>query len=134
MTLAFSEHLNGKPTHFVEKILKSEKIHTIRQDMYNRWKADNLIHFVINNRTPERFQFAPIIKCKSVQSIKIRYIYDARTDAFTIPYVSIDEKILSNEEVKKLALNDGFESVKDFFKYFKYDFKGKLIHWTDFKY
>lgn len=28
----------------------------------------------------------------------------------------------------------GFDSVKDFFRYFNKDFKGKIIHWTDLKY
>lgn len=37
-------------------------------------------------------------------------------------------------EPKTLALNDGFESVKQFFQWFNEPFVGKLIHWTDSKY
>ena len=57
------------------------KLHTIREDKTNRWKAGNDIHFVINNRTKDRFQFAPIVKCKSVQNIEIKeMIMTARTN------------------------------------------------------
>ena len=43
------------------------KIHTIRSDEHNRWRSGMLIHPVVNNRSPNRFQFAPILHCKSVQ-------------------------------------------------------------------
>lgn len=34
----------------------------------------------------------------------------------------------------KLAINDGFESIDDFFNYFNEDTTGKIIHWTDLEY
>src|SRR5690606_19550835 len=45
------------------------KIHTIRRDENGRWKPGMGIHFVINSRTKDRFQFAPVVKCKSFQTI-----------------------------------------------------------------
>ena len=117
MTLAFSTQLNGKKTFFLAKILGGletkqiinyatwfllrdkvenpkklikDKIHTIRQDEKNKWKAGNLIHFVINNRTKYRYQFAPVIKCTNIQHIEISYWYNKKTQLFDLPMVVID--------------------------------------------
>lgn len=113
------------------------KLHTIRLDQNNRWGAGYDIHFVINNRTKNRFQFAPVIKCVSVHEIKIEH-HESKAIAGIIlhPFasVTIDGKILRYESIKQLAINDGFDSVEDFFAYFNKDFTGKLIHWTDLKY
>lgn len=112
------------------------KIHTIRADTKNRWRVGMPIHFVIHNRTPKRFQFAPILPVKAIQKIKIRYT-NPNSD---YPDVFIDGKRF-NVFVKgdldvlgRLAVNDGFDSVDDFFRYFNTDFEGKIIHWTDFIY
>ena len=108
------------------------KLHTIRSDPKNRWKAGNKIHFVINNRTKDRFQFAPVLECKSVQNIRIRHSL--------IPYppgVFVGDNLmyrLAPEEIEDLARNDGFNSVEDFFKWFDKDFDGKIIHWHENKY
>lgn len=159
MTLAFRQQLNDKPTFFVEKItegirnmtgnfldrkylipgmenenpLRGEvvsKIHTIRQDASNRWKAGNKIHFVINNRTPKRFQFAPVIYCTGIQKIVIIYARGSRSRRWVV----VDDSLQTEQELITLARNDGFESVDDFFAYFSEDFEGKIIHWTGFRY
>ena len=159
MTLAFSTEINKKPTYFVEKIWQSfpeektadiftdyldgmdlvdynfscnaidmrSKIHTIRKDKSKRWKIGNKIHFVINNRTKKRLQFAPVVNVKSIQQIFI-------TPNSEIFRVNIDGKWLDDSQIEKLALNDGFESVADFFNWFSKDFVGKVIHWTDARY
>ena len=36
--------------------------------------------------------------------------------------------------MKDLARNDGFDSIQAFFEWFKEDFEGKIIHWTDLRY
>jgi len=119
------------------------KIHTIRADKKNRWKAGNKIHFVINNRTKDYFQFAPVLECRSVQEIEIIWgkpenpLFDVR--------VYIDQKLFYQRiggvssafrrlQMEELAQLDGFDSVEDFFKWFSTDFKGKIIHWTNFRY
>lgn len=118
----------------------TSKIHTIRRDENNRWKAGMNIHFVINSRTKNRFQFAPIVKCVSVQEIEFKWDFTQ-----TMCWVFIDGKSFTTfekseqgieygENAKKIAHNDGFESKEDFFKYFNEDFKGKLIHWTKLNY
>lgn len=114
------------------------KRHTIREDKTNRWKAGNDIHFVINNRTKDRFQFAPIVKCKSVQNIEIKeMIMTARPNCMIedkIYTVKVDNKYLTISEVENLAINDGFPDTKAFFDFFENGFIGKIIHWTNTKY
>lgn len=131
MTLSFSQHLNGKPTYFPEKIIAAlniikgqdlvfrrehdllfevidpteeqfragscnplfphvPKLHTIRKDKANRWKPGMDIHMVINNRTPNRYQFVPVVKCVS-------------TDTFVKP---ISGQTLSNRHKVIAYLND----------------------------
>tara|TARA_R110002012_G_scaffold190633_1_gene358222 strand:- start:30523 stop:31059 length:537 start_codon:yes stop_codon:yes gene_type:complete len=116
------------------------KLHTMRMDEKNLWKAGNDIHFVINNRTPQRFQFAPVVKCVSTQEVEIKYqnisFQNKGVNPIKTVSVTIDGKTEwgFHDMVKKLAINDGFESVEDFFSYFNTDWKGTLIHWTDLKY
>ena len=112
------------------------KLHTIRKDSGNRWKPGMDIHFVINNRTKNRFQFAPIIPCESIQKIEIRH--ESRWKGVLIngwPFYEENELYYTQREaMNTLALNDGFPTVEAFFDYFNEDFEGKLIHWTDLKY
>jgi predicted nucleotide-binding protein (sugar kinase/HSP70/actin superfamily) len=42
--------------------------------------------------------------------------------------------IFHKKRMNKLAINDGFEDMHQFFKWFDTDFKGKIIHWTDLRY
>lgn len=183
MNLSFSTKWpNGEPTHFVEKIwmglankhklpdyvpidssafLESfPKIHTIRKDEKGRWEKGNKIHFIINNRTSNRLQFAPVLEVMEVQKIGIYWGEPQRipnedgTTLFwqtpvdvvieennTIGTVLFDSKtgelIEDNAAIQELAINDGFSGdgwggpVKEFFKWFNEDFEGVLIHWTD---
>lgn len=116
------------------------KVHTLRYDPSDRWKSGNLIHPVIHNRTPKRFQFAPTTKCMGTQQIVISH-YEGYVK------ICIDGKIFGEvfhhglddiyqftNDVEILALNDGFESLEQFFKWFNKDFTGKIIHWTDLNY
>lgn len=182
MTLGFSTQIKDKPTFFVEKILNSiiknslavvdtisidgkmdfalkdkfgqlpPKTHTIREDKYNRWKVGNDIHFVINNRTKNRFQFAPILKVTNIN--RIAFIWDKgkycqfngkechinlEIDKDNVKYGSAEfnyknEITKCTDWIIELAKNDGFDSIEDFFDWFKNDFEGKLISWTDTRY
>lgn len=104
-------------------MVPNQKLHTIRKDSKNRWKAGNDIHFCINVRTKNQFQFAPIVKCISTQEIEIQ---DKN--------VWIDGLKCTWDEIEVLAINDGFDSVDAFFEYFNTGFTGKIIHWTNLKY
>lgn len=112
-----------------------QKKHTIRKDTNNKWKAGNKIHFVINNRTKNRFQFAPIVQCVSTQKIEIYHGDKSKPVVFiNDTNHSLLRRALNENEIKDLALNDGFDNESDFFNYFKEDFTGKIIHWTSLKY
>lgn len=157
----------GKPTYFVEKISHSikevlkdhipahfcpegydflkqmevkPKYHTIRTDEKDRWKAGNDIHFFINARTKEMFQFAPVIKCVSTQRIEIIKVarvytpYTYKTKANQTFQIVVDGNSINRDRMEQLAFNDGFDSLEDFFAYFNTDLTGKIIHWTPLKY
>lgn len=120
---------------FVYEENLSPKIHTIRRDLKNRWKAGNDIHFYINVRTKNQFQFAPVVKVKSIQKIEISYHFDhGRSGLERWTNILIDGVELDKKECENLAVNDGFEDLDDFFNWFDEDFTGKIIHWTDLKY
>jgi len=109
------------------------KIHTMREDPHNRWKPGTKIHMVLNNRSPQRFQFAPEILCKGTQKVQICHfakdIYGDRG-----PEVYIDDLSITGDKLLILSQNDGFDTVDDFFAYFNKAWSGKIIHWTDLKY
>ncbi len=169
MILPFSTQLNGRPTYFVEKIqagLVQEqrfkelnildfepenfdfdyflncipKIHTIREDKNDRWKAGTKIDFFINCRQPSMFRFAPVLPVVSVQEIEVKHHLDYVSIfidkmVYEIEVCETSKKIKSTDPViEALVQNDGFDSADDFFSYFNKDFKGKIIHWTDLKY
>jgi len=119
------------------------KLHTIRKDEKNRWKVGNKIHFVINNRTKNRFQFAPILQVKEIQLFEIKYqvLKEKTVVSIFIDEILQGEVILVNCKIKSssftvdcIALHDGFDSTNDFLEWFSEDFKGKMIHWTDLRY
>lgn len=110
------------------------KLHTIREDKHSRWKAGMNIHFRIFNRTKNTVQFAPVVKCKNVQKITIDWFNSNKVNAQVWPEIKIDGRRLLEFEIRDLARNDGFTNTDDFFKVFSYNFKGKIIHWTDLKY
>ena len=164
MVLGFMTVLNGKPTHFVEKIwacsgdleqIFAPKLHSIRAG--NRWKAGMAIHMATGVRTKNYNRFngglIGLDVVKSVQTIEITDIgedyesyHDGRKGIIhpyitldgvfrqTIFTVKIDGRNIDGLIVKGLAINDGFETLKDFLDFFKDGFTGQIIHWTDLKY
>lgn len=87
------------------------------------------------------FRFAPRIPVVSTQILKIKWfnIYGkivARVwiDGNSFAYVEYKTDMIVTGNMLQLALNDGFDTIEDFFAYFNKDFTGKLIHWTDLKY
>jgi hypothetical protein len=163
MTLPFSQTLNGKPTFFVEKVLKNfhkidlldhfskndklfslykynkevydrcaPKIHTIREDLSDRWQEGKMIHPIINNRTKRQVQFAPNFPCVSTQKIEIIYA----AEAYTV--VKVDGEVLFGGDKERFAVNDGFSDFGEFNETFRAlhpsGFSGKIIHFTKFRY
>lgn len=128
-----------KLTYMVNEFLKP-KLHTIREDSKDRWKAGNKIDFFINCRQKDMFRFAPVLQVVSVQKIEIIITKNCGIrkrqvwidDVFSLYYEYGDSII--DKGLLQLAQNDGFDSIEEFFTYFDKDFTGKLIHWTDLRY
>lgn len=115
----------GKPTRFVDKIISEIKIHSIREDQHGRWKPGRSIQFATGVRTKSYNQFLEG-ECKSTQKITIS----------PERWVKVDDRELSWTQTCDLAERDGFDSVDEFFRWFR-DYglcTLTLIHWTDFKY
>lgn len=134
--------------NFQAKSLLPSKIHTIREDKNDRWKVGTNIDFFINCRQKDMFRFAPVLPVVSIQEIFMTLRGDdiEITVSEVNSYIGGDDKYLYFEDKIKLVKNDGFDTYKDFKNYFipKIEanfketgnswFKGKIIHWTDFKY
>lgn len=109
------------------------KLHTIREDKANRWQTGMKIDFFINVRKKDMFRFAPVLPVVSVQEIIIFYDTDFAY-SYNQPAVYINGSHITGAILLALAQNDGFDTVEEFFAYFNKDFKGKIIHWTNFQY
>jgi len=123
MTLGFQQK-------FLPIILDGRKIHTIRKDQKNRWKAGRKIHFATGVRTSEYNQFMTGV-CTGVQDINIM--------TGEIYHITINGRQIENFEISDLVKNDGFETLYEFYDFFEKTygrglFEGKLIHWTDYRY
>lgn len=125
------------------------KIHTLREDKADRWKAGMPIHFVINNRRPDRLQFAPVLPCVSTQKIRIEKesidptLPKGMASGWNIKNfkVWIDDKHYTKpigydeDKVEFLAHQDGFMFDHQFIDWWPEGvWKGKIIHWTNFRY
>lgn len=111
------------------------KVHTFREDVNNLWHAGRKIHPVIFNRTKNRFQFAPVLECVSVQKIQIVQCEVLKDGKYKqIGEIYIDNKYIEPCMYRTIALNDGFAGTKQFFQYFNRNWSGKIIHFTSLKY
>lgn len=160
MVLGYKQYypFNGEPTNFYEKIIVGRysnsiysgqgiepKLHSIREDIHNRWKPGMLIHHAYGVRTKnyECFDECP---CVSTQKIVIKEYSIGEGDSLSYSYtfeyrditkvfrVFVDDKLLDDCEIYSLAKNDGFDTMRDFFRWFNKPFTGKIIHWTDLRY
>lgn len=113
------------------------KIHTFRRDEKNRWRAGMTIqHWNGSPRNPKGNPFK--IGDGVCHGIELIEIYRAPSGNFKIV---IDGKEWNQGQINVLdifANNDGFATTADFAKWFVpgiYDYwKGKIIHFTPFRY
>jgi len=130
---AESEFRTGSP---IVKLLKP-KLHTIREDSHDQWEPGMTIQMVYRGagyKIKDEFNkgIQELSKCVSVQ--KIRFEWHRRPYSINRCKVYIDDVIQNTEQVEILAINDGFDSIHDFFAWFEKNFTGKIIHWTDLRY
>ena len=117
----------GKPTHFPEKILAGIKIHTMRFDNNARWEEGRKIQFATGFRTKNYHQFASGIVKEKVSVIILPQIRSVRITWGSFLYGK--PRILNDKEMEQFAINDGFDSVDDFFRWFKVQELLDLIIW-----
>lgn len=129
----------GFKDFFVKPILDGIKIHSIRSDSHDRWKAGKKIHFATGIRTPNYLQFKLDV-CKGIEWITIinrdELIYLRIFDEKRFSYIS-GEYTYGRNLFYNLAYNDGLSGLafKNWFVPRKNDkYTGKIIHWTDFRY
>lgn len=115
------------------------KRHSMREDIHNKWKPGVIIDFFTGVRTKQAYRFAPRVLVNSIQTVEFertewttRLCYELEDGR--IFQVRVDGRLLTRSKIKQLAINDGFETVEDFFEWFKAGWKGKIIHWTNLKY
>lgn len=131
MTLSFTKYFPwGGETHFKEKVISGEKIHTIRPNEKKRWRCGIICNMVTGNRTKYRYEFKTA-ECVSTQNIVIVF-----NEMGKIDFVTIDSKQINNYEL--VAKNDGL-NLLDFEKWFYNQskdgvYKGTIIHWTNMRY
>tara|TARA_R110000822_G_scaffold14427_6_gene50814 strand:+ start:10931 stop:11452 length:522 start_codon:yes stop_codon:yes gene_type:complete len=109
------------------------KHHTIRENKKGRYSNNVVLQPFIWTNKPYRspqFYFSPNFKCVSTQIIQIIH----SGEKWRMPWVMVDGFIMTAPEIEVIAHNDGFDSTKDFFKWFDTDFTGDIIHWTNLKY
>jgi len=127
----------SKP-EFVDLILLGKKIHTIREDAPQRWKAGREIQHWLGNPRNVHAKNKPreFLKgvCFSVQSIKIECM--DRSNWGIYYRVWIDGKAVSCPDCSVLAENDGLTSDEFSLWFLKGQdvFVGKIIHFTDLRY
>lgn len=126
---------------FAAKIIDGTKIHSIRKDEHDRWKPGKIIHMATGVRTP-KYKLISETPCISVQWIGIDIQAEIVTlwlgDNNTNPHGGSFAFCLNEANLVSLAVNDGFENIKEFFDFFRNqkspDGAYKLIHWTHLTY
>jgi hypothetical protein len=108
-------------------IKQNIKQHTIRADKHNRWKVGMKIHFWLGNPRNTRgmnkpYQFGVGV----VERIEPIQIYPNKDLIIINGY-----EFKHSQELKNIALNDGFESWEEMKQFFTENFVGKLIIWSN---
>lgn len=124
----------GFNSQFKDKILSGIKIHTIRDDVNDRWNKGRTM------------QMATVVRTKNYNCFK-EDVCTGYQRMFLFPeireieiYTDYGWVRLLPEDHKQFAKNDGFDSVDSFWEWFLKDANGKhrldkkLIHWTKFRY
>lgn len=99
------------------------KKHTIRR---KEAKTGCVLHHIIYPYHPQRKCILENV-CVSCQGIKIKV-------SESVKMVWVDGFLLTDEKLEQLVHNDGFDCLDEFWSFFKTDFEGYIIHWTNLRY
>lgn len=119
----------GFKTQFVLPIIAGTKIHTIREDAKHRWRQGMTMHMATGVRT-KNYNCFKTTTCTGTRAINI----DPVSRKIYIICNGYEFHYFTDEGKETLALNDGFDSIEDFWKWFDKPFHGKIIYWTSRKY
>ncbi|MDB0601096.1 hypothetical protein PL373_08040 [Tenacibaculum maritimum] len=125
----------GEPTNFIEKILKQEKITTIRTNLdrwYNIQEKLNKGEYILSLRywsdIPYRSKQIEFAKCSSID-IKEVFITNGFSNGFQI---SINDSYCYHSEIEKLTKSEGFENRNDLEGWFNKEvFSGAIIEFKE---
>lgn len=123
----------GFKKQFVDKIIRGDKIHTIREDPTRRWKPGNVIHFATGVRTKNYNQFHEDT-CRYVHPV---WIDPQKKEIHIGVYYHLlgwMKAKMSEHAQLEFAQNDGFDTLDDFWEWFDKPFHGVVIHWTNKRY
>lgn len=124
---------------FKPKILVGEKIHSMRPDPHDRWRAGMKInHWMYSPRNPSKNPHEFFVnECISTQRIVLMKKDEMHIHIRVFRPNSIifqNFNVLDPVEISDLIYNDGFEDFISFREWFlpkgKRFWKGKIIHWT----
>ncbi len=122
---------------FVPKIHAGIKVHTMREDVHNRWKVGMPMQMATGVRTKQYNCFKEGV-CKHIQSVEIKWktMNKGTAGECKAVQVFIDGKDRTNDSdaIDMLVACDGFDSRKEFFEWFNESKTYRLIHWTDLEY
>lgn len=135
----------GEPTGFKEKILRGEKIHTLRSN-YEYWKKRidqvNAGEFLLSLRewkgapyNSDQVEFLSLGEGIGIQKTSVQNkIFTHLGKEYTCPDIIIEKQ--STIDFALFMGNDGFEDLADFSAWFKKSvIDGALIHFTtNFRY
>lgn len=111
---------------FVPMIISGEKPHTIRARRKRPTKVGDRLMLYTGLRTKNAFMFAFSV-CEKIEPV---IIYP------TIREIMVNGNLLSASKTLSLAKADGFETVSDFFEFFKKTYKEyeldnfEIIYWS----
>ena len=97
------------------------KLHTIRQKPIAVGTMMN--HIVYPYHKERRCVLSNL--CTATQMITIEP--SSRT-------IKVDGRELSKVDIERVSINDGFETMDDFWTFFNEPYQGMIIHWTDTRY
>lgn len=114
-------------------VLAGTKIHSMREDLKNRWKVGMTIHMSTGARTKDYEQFSEEY-CLGIQKVGL---YQGSVGILVL----VDGRQLLETQILEVARNDGFADIASWMRFFVPEipedphnmnqWTGKIIHWTD---
>lgn len=120
----------GFKKQFKEPIMQGIKVHTLRDDLHDRWISGRTMHMATGVRT-KNYNCFKQTECISTQETVIK-LKKGRLS------IIINAEELNNSVLDLFIKRDGFKNKAEFIYWFFPTGDGivfkKLLHWTDLRY